>query len=66
MFENQSRTDSWVESVNSFPEDVRADIDHLWETGGMLSHDVVGKILTNLKVDIGTFMMLLLPIAKEL
>lgn len=65
MFENQSRTDSWVESVNSFPEDVRADIDHLWETGGMLSHDVVGKILTNLKVDIGTFMMLLLPIAKE-
>lgn len=65
MFENQSRTDSWVESVNSFPEDVRADIDHLWETGGVLSHDVVGKILTNLKVDIGTFMMLMLPIAKE-
>lgn len=65
MTNSNSRTDDWNKAVNSFPSNVRADIDSIWDNQGHLPAETVGRVLGNLKAEIGTLMMQLLPIAQQ-
>jgi len=59
------RIRGWNEAVGSFPENVRSDIDRLWDGHGFLPVDSVRQILETLGVEIGTLMMQLLPVAQQ-
>lgn len=59
------RTIGWENAVGGFPEDVRSDIDGMWDGHGFLPADTVGRILESLGVEIGTLMMQLLPVAQQ-
>ncbi|MFZ1011656.1 MAG: cytidine deaminase [Candidatus Sulfotelmatobacter sp.] len=59
------RTIGWENAVGGFPEDVRPDIDGMWDGHGFLPADTVGRILESLGVEIGTLMMQLLPVAQQ-
>ena len=59
------RTTGWKNAVAGFPENVRSDIDRLWDGHGFLPVDSVRRILETLGVEIGTLMMRLLPVAQQ-
>jgi cytidine deaminase len=59
------RTIGWENAVGGFPEDVRSDIDRMWDGHGFLPADSVGRILGTLGVEVGTLMMQLLPVAQQ-
>jgi cytidine deaminase len=59
------RTTGWKNAVAGFPENVRSDIDRMWDGPGFLPADSVGGILGTLGVEIGTLMMQLLPVAQQ-
>jgi cytidine deaminase len=59
------RTAGWKNAVGGFPENVRSDIDRIWDGHGFLPADTVGQILETLGVEIGTLMMQLLPVAQQ-
>jgi cytidine deaminase len=61
----RQRTDGWNKAVAQFPESVRADIDALWDGGGRLKAETVGRILGIVGADIGGLMMQLLPVAQQ-
>lgn len=59
------RSAAWIEAVKRFPQNMRPDIDGIWDNHGYLPADAVQRILGNLKAEIGTLMMQLLPIAQQ-
>jgi len=65
MSNNPARTAAWNDALGAFSVNVRPWIDQMWENGGFLPSDVVGKILSASDVDIGTLMMQLLPVAQQ-
>jgi cytidine deaminase len=59
------RTPGWKKAVSNFPQNVRADIDSIWEKGGCLPANVVERMLGSAFAEIGTLMMQLLPLAQQ-
>lgn len=59
------RSDSWQKVIATFPAPARELIDHVWDTGGTLRADDVGRLLTILDIDIGALMLQLLPVAQQ-
>jgi cytidine deaminase len=64
MKEATPRTPEWEEALSAFPENIRADIDSIWDNRGVLSAETVGRILGASQPDISALMMQLLPVAK--
>ena len=58
------RTPGWKTALDAFPEASRAEIDRIWDNGGILSAEAVGRLGIS-PGEIGTLMMQLLPIAGE-
>lgn len=56
-----NRTTAWEDAINRFPENVRAEIDSIWDNRGVLSAGAVARLGIR---DIGTLMMHLLPVAQ--
>jgi cytidine deaminase len=58
------RTPQWKKTIENLPTHMQADIDHVWDTQGQLSADVVGRLAGASFADIGILMMQLLPVAQ--
>ncbi|PZR75670.1 MAG: cytidine deaminase [Chthoniobacterales bacterium] len=65
MKTNTPRTPAWNEAVNRFPENLRAEIDGLWDSRGVLAAETVGRLVGDPQAEIGTLMMQLLPVAQQ-
>jgi cytidine deaminase len=57
-----ARTAAWEEALNHFPENMRAEIDGIWNNRGVLSAEAVARLGIR---DLETLMMQLLPIAEQ-
>lgn len=60
-----ARTPEWKHAMSSFADDVRPLIDQMWDNGGYLPAEAVGRLLENSDAEIGTLMMQLLPVAQQ-
>ncbi|MEY2521198.1 MAG: cytidine deaminase [Verrucomicrobiota bacterium] len=64
MKEATPRTPEWEEALSAFPENIRADIDSIWDNRGVLPAEIVGRIVGASQIEIGALMMQLLPLAQ--
>jgi cytidine deaminase len=64
MSEATPRTPDWEKALNAFPENIQADIDSIWDKGGVLPAETVGRVVGASQIEIGALMMQLLPLAK--
>lgn len=64
MKEASPRTPDWKEALDAFPENMRADIDSIWDNHGVLPAETVGRVVGAAQIEIGALMMQLLPLAK--
>ena len=58
------RPPGWKEAIDALPEKIRAEIDRIWDTRGVLSADAVARLGIP-QAEIGTLMMQLLPLARQ-
>ncbi len=65
MKKRPTRSADWKKAIARLPKAARADVDALWDTAGHLPAAQVEHLLGQLKVDLGTFMMQLLPVAQQ-
>jgi cytidine deaminase len=65
MNQTTPRTPGWEEAVNRFPENVRAEIDSIWDNRGIVPAETVGRLVGAPQAEIGTLMMQLLPVAQQ-
>lgn len=64
MKEATPRTPEWEKALSAFPENIRRDIDSIWDKRGVLPAETVGRIVGASQIEIGSLMMQLLPLAK--
>ncbi|MCA1657904.1 MAG: cytidine deaminase, partial [Verrucomicrobiaceae bacterium] len=64
MNETAPRTPEWEEALNACPENIRTDIDSIWDNRGVLPAETVGRIVDVSQMELGALMMQLLPLAK--
>lgn len=57
------RSPAWKEAIDALPETIRAEIDGIWGTRGVLTADTVARLGIP-QAEIGTLMMQLLPLAR--
>ncbi|MDP1579568.1 MAG: cytidine deaminase [Candidatus Didemnitutus sp.] len=65
MKKRPTRSVDWKKAIARLPKAARADVDQLWDTSGHLPAAQVEQLLGQLKIDLGTFMMQLLPVAQQ-
>ena len=58
------RTPAWKKAIDALPENIRAEIDRIWDNRGILSAEAVAR-LAIAPAEIGTLMMQLLPMARQ-
>ena len=58
------RTPAWKKAIDAFPEKIRAEIDLIWDNGGILPAETVAR-LGIAQSEIGALMMQLLPVARQ-
>ena len=56
------RTPAWEETIKRFPENMRADIDGIWDNHGVLSAEAIARLGIR---EIETLMIQLLPLAAH-
>lgn len=59
-----SRTPAWKKAVSRFRKSDRDEVDRIWDNGGVLPAEAVGRLVSS-PAEIGTLMMQLLPLAKQ-
>ncbi|MEN3367907.1 MAG: cytidine deaminase [Verrucomicrobiota bacterium] len=64
MKEAPPRTPEWEKALSAFPENIRDDIDSVWENRGVFAAETVSRIVGASQIEIGALMMQLLPLAK--
>ncbi|MEY2482979.1 MAG: cytidine deaminase [Verrucomicrobiota bacterium] len=64
MKKTTPRTPEWEEALTAFPENIRADIDSIWDNHGVLPAQTVSRIVGASQIEIGALMMQLLPLAQ--
>lgn len=65
MKEATPRTPEWEKALSAFPENIRADIDSIWDNRGVLPAETVGRLVGASQIEIGALMMQLLPLAQQ-
>jgi len=65
MSQRVSRPASWQKAIASFPAALRAELDALWETGGVVAPALVERVRASVGGDLGAAMMRLLPLAQH-
>ena len=66
MSTRPARPRSWQQAVELFPAPLRAEIDALWERGGVVAEETVDRLRAQVRGgDLGAVMMLLLPLAQH-
>ena len=64
MKRRATRPAAWQRTLARFPKGVRGELDTLWERGGSLNAGDVARLTHDLRLDVGTLMMRLLPLAQ--
>lgn len=65
MKRRTARPASWLRALTRFPATVRSRLEPAFDTGGWLPADIAGEIATAMRIDAGTLMMRLLPLAQH-
>ncbi|MEY2495375.1 MAG: cytidine deaminase [Verrucomicrobiota bacterium] len=65
MKEATPRTPEWEEALNAFSENIRADIDSIWDNHGVLPAETVSRIVGTSQIETDALMMQLLPVAQQ-
>ena len=65
MSQRVSRSASWTKAIATFPAALRAELDALWETGGVVPPQLVDRLREGVGGDLGAAMMRLLPLAQH-
>jgi len=65
MSQRVSRPASWQQAIARFPAALRADLDALWEMGGVVAPALVDRLRASVGGDLGAAMMRLLPLAQH-
>lgn len=63
MTKRRTRPAGWQQAIAGFPEELRPELDALWDLGGALAPDLVARLLGAGGGDLGAVMMRLLPLA---
>lgn len=64
MKRRPTRPASWLKRLRDFPATVRAELDALWDQGGVLAADTVARVCAETRLDVGSLMIRLLPLAQ--
>lgn len=59
------RTPAWDHTVRGFPDNMRADVDSIWDGRGVLPAEAVERLLSDSQEELGTLMVRLLPVAQQ-
>ena len=59
-----NRSPAWKEAIDALPAKIRAEIDGIWDTRGVLAADAIARLGIP-QAEIGTLMMQLLPLARQ-
>ncbi|MBI5424815.1 MAG: cytidine deaminase [Opitutae bacterium] len=65
MSQRVSRPASWQKAIASFPAALRAELDALWETRGVVAPALVDRLCASVGGDLSAAMMRLLPLAQH-
>ncbi len=65
MSQRVSRPASWQKAIASFPAALRAELDALWETRGVIAPALVDRLCASVGGDLSAAMMRLLPLAQH-
>jgi len=65
MSQRVSRPASWQKAIANFPAALRADLDALWDSGGVVAPALVDRLRASVGGDLGAAMMRLLPLAQH-
>jgi len=58
------RTDAWQEAIEQLPQNMRAELDGIWDNRGVLSGEAVGRLVGDSQSELRLLMMQILPLAR--